>query len=884
GYQKPIMLAGGLGNINAIHVKKQDTQKGDYIVVLGGPAMLIGLGGGAASSISSGDGQEELDFASVQRGNPEMQRRCQEVIDRCTSRADASPIRSIHDVGAGGLSNAIPEILDDASVGGEIELRELQIDHSSMSPMEIWCNESQERYVISIIPEKMAEFKMLCERERCPFAVLGYATEQKTLRLNDKHFDNKPVDIPMSLLFGNTPKTSININTKIQAGKAFRKKITTFSEAFEQVLKFPAVASKKYLITIGDRTVSGMVYRDQMVGPWQVPVADCGITLRDYCGYAGEALSLGERTPLALINPAASARMAVTEAITNIAGVYIGKLNKIKLSANWMAASNQSGEYQNLYEAVHAVGMEFCPALGIGIPVGKDSLSMHTSWQENDEEKSVTSPMSLIISAFAAVDDVRLSCNPQLSGQKGSRLFYLDLGQAKNRMGGSIYYQIQNQLGEVAPDVDEPELLLSFYDLIQTSIKNKLINAYHDKSDGGLIVTVAEMCFAGRCGVKLDIGLLSGQNTEEKLFNEEAGAVVEVGLEQLQEFQALIDSSPMAHCVHDIGSIDLIPQLLVCDGDFVYEKNIFELETLWSQTSHHMALLRDNPASVQQEAQLISSENKGIVPKVGFDFSAQLIAPYINTAKPKIALLREQGVNGQNEMAAAFMRAGFDCVDIHMYDLLTGKNNLQQFNGLVACGGFSYGDVLGAGLGWAKTILFNQALRQQFLDYFGDESKFSLGVCNGCQMLSGLKELIPGTTSWPVFLRNTSEQFEARFSQLQIQQTNNMFFKGMAGAHIPVAISHGEGRANFGIQLGENTMIAAKYIDNHGRTTLQYPFNPNGSEHSVAAVGNHAGNVLIMMPHPERVFRTVQMSWAPSYWGENSPWMRMFYNARNFLN
>ncbi len=880
GYHKPIMLAGGLGNINSVHVAKQDTQTGDFIVILGGPAMLIGLGGGAASSITSGDGQVDLDYASVQRGNPEMERRCQEVIDRCWQQRLNSPIRSIHDVGAGGLSNAIPEILDDAAKGGKIELRRLQIDHVSMSPMEIWCNESQERYVLSIKPERLEAFKSLCQRERCPYAIMGRATQSQYLKVNDELFGNAPIDIPMNLLFGKTPKTEIKIKRQQPMTKAFVNQINDLKIAAEQVLSFPTVASKKYLITIGDRTVSGLIHRDQMVGPWQVPVADCGITLRDYEGVAGEVMSMGERTPVALINPAASARLAVTEAITNMASVCVDTMSEIKLSANWMAASAQPGEYQALYEAVEAIGMSLCPKIDVGIPVGKDSMSMHTQWDDEGVEKSVTAPMSLIISAFAPVTDVTRHVTPQLSGRNGNSLFLIDLSMGKNRLGGSIYYQTQKQMGVESADLDIPELLISFFQLIQRAHQNKALIAYHDRSDGGLFTTLAEMAFAGHCG--LDI-YLTGDDVRGQLFAEEPGAVIELDACQVEVFKQWVDEFGLKSCFTEVATINNRDTLTLKTSEDTIVWRLSELEKIWSKPSYLMARHRDNPQLADKEFELLSNDNPGIKPLTKFDYSPLQIKPYINKSKPQLAVIREQGVNGQNEMAAAFMRAGFDCVDVHMSDLLSGQKDLVNYQGLVACGGFSYGDVLGAGLGWAKTILYNAVLRKQFSAFFEADSKFALGVCNGCQMLSGLRELIPGTAHWPDFVRNQSEQFEARFSQLEIVAGNSLFFEGMAGARIPVAIAHGEGCADFGGRSVSPTVIAAQYIDNHGQATQNYPYNPNGSQQAVAAVVSDSGRVMAMMPHPERVFRTVQMSWAPAEWGENSPWMRMFYNARKFI-
>ena len=882
GYHKPIMLAGGMGNVNHIHTKKQDTQAGDYVIVLGGPAMLIGLGGGAASSISSADGQEDLDFASVQRGNPEMQRRCQEVIDRCWYRGTSSPIRSIHDVGAGGLSNAIPEILDDAALGGEIELRRLQIDHVSMSPMEIWCNESQERYVLSIKPEQLAEFEAICARERCPYAVMGQATAEQTLRVNDELFDNKPVDIPMSLLFGNTPKTVIDIDRQAPDTQNFVPEINSLDEQLMAVLRFPAVASKKYLITIGDRTVTGLIHRDQMVGPWQVPVADCGITLRDYQSLAGEAMAVGERTPVALLNPAASARLAVSEAITNLMGVGIDSLSQIKLSANWMAASAQPGEFQALNEAVKAIGMELCPDLDVGIPVGKDSMSMHTSWQKDGQQKSVTAPLSLVISAFAPVNNVKKHVTPQLTAVNDSQLYLFDLSAGQNRLGGSVLYQAQGQMGQQAPDLDQPEQLAQLFKLMTQALNEGSISACHDRSDGGLITTVAEMCFAGHCGASLDLSSLEGA-VDGWLFSEEPGLVVEVPKQHIDAFEALVKDHQLTSQLVLLGHSTSERSLTIKHADGQVQWDCAQLESAWSETSYHMSRHRDNPKAADEEFAQIQQHNPGIKPQVSFDFSDALIKPFETSAKPQVAILREQGVNGQNEMAAAFMRAGFDCVDVHMQDLIDGRFKLSNFDGLVACGGFSYGDVLGAGQGWAKTILYNQALREQFTAFFKDERKFVLGVCNGCQMLSALRSIIPGTEDWPDFLRNESEQFEARFSQLKIAETDNIFFQGMAGAAIPVAIAHGEGRASYSGTDLKPTQLAAQYIDNQGEPTMQYPFNPNGSDASVAAVSGANGRVLAMMPHPERVFRTAQMSWAPEAWDENSPWMRMFYNARLFV-
>ncbi len=883
GYHKPIMLAGGLGTINHDLAIKQDTRAGDQLVVLGGPAMLIGLGGGAASSMTSGSSCEDLDFASVQRGNPEMERRCQEVIDSCWNKETNSPIRSIHDVGAGGLSNAMPELLDDSGLGGILELRALKIDTTSMTPMEVWCNESQERYVLSIKPEKLAEFEMICKRERCPYALLGKATTQQDLIVTDKHFSNKPVDIPMSLLFGNTPKTEKNITTKPVKSNPFDASTIDIESAVVKILNFPAVASKKYLITIGDRTVSGLIHRDQMVGPWQVPVADCGVSIRDYDSFSGEVMAIGEKAPLALLDGAASARMAIGEVLTNCAANNIGELANIKISANWMAASGLGREDETLFEAVKAIGEKLCPQLDIGIPVGKDSLSMNSSW--DDGQKQVTAPMSLLISAFANTGDIRKSITPYFGRNHQHSFYLIDLAAGKKRLGASSLAQVYCQLGDEVPDLDNVDFIKQFWELIQQCITNEIISAYHDISDGGIFTTVLEMCMASQCGaiIGLDYSSLDPINI---MFSEELGAVVAIKQSNCRKFEKLIKQFELSQHVFDIGRSQHRKNLEFSHKQqLIFKDSVISLQQIWSQTSYQMVSLRDNPVTGKQEFDLISSSDEGLPAKVDFDFSESVIAPYINTQKPKVAILREQGINGQKEMAMAFHKSGFDSYDVHMQDLLSGAVNLMDFQGMVACGGFSYGDVLGAGKGWANSILFHSDIKQQFGQYFADENKFSLGVCNGCQMLSHLKEIIPGAGNWPQFLKNTSQQFEARFSSLMIEKSNSIFFEGMQGAHIPVAIAHGEGRAEF----TENTQlnIAAKYIDNNGNATLDYPLNPNGSKQAVAAVANTVGNVMIMMPHPERVFRTVQMSWHPKQWKQNatqnSPWMRMFYNARRFV-
>ncbi|MFK8013154.1 MAG: phosphoribosylformylglycinamidine synthase [Marinicellaceae bacterium] len=881
GYHKPIMLAGGMGTINRELAIKQDTQDGDYLIVLGGPAMLIGLGGGAASSMTSGSSCEDLDFASVQRENPEMQRRCQEVIDACWTKSKDSPIRSIHDVGAGGLSNAMPELLDDAGLGGMLEIRNLQIDSKDMSPMEIWCNESQERYVISIKPEKLHIFEKICQRERCPYAVLGQATTKKHLILNDSHFNNKPVDIPMNLLFGSTPKTKKQIERMRPDLCPFNRKGISIYEAVEKILKFPTVASKRYLITIADRTVSGLVHRDQMVGPWQVPVSDCGVTLRDFKSDSGEAMAIGEKAPLALISGASSARMAVCEALTNIVANDIGDLSNIKLSANWMAASGHGREDEILFDAVKAIGEELCPALGIGIPVGKDSLSMNTQWNDG-LDKQVKAPVSLIISAFANIKDINKSITPYFDRNEKQHVFYVDLANGQKRLGGSSLLQVYQQLGNVSPDLESVDIIKSFWEMMQNSISNDLISAYHDISDGGLFVSVLEMCIASQCGMKVKLDF-SKQNTLDVMFSEELGAVITVSDQKLEQFKAAIKGLEINDHTHLVAITNKSSDKLefIHHKDSVFKQDLKSLQIQWEQTSHWMASLRDNPKTSNEEFLTIGRDKNGLTPKVDFEFDNSVIAPYVNLEKPKVAILREQGVNGQKEMAMAFHLSGFECHDIHMQDILDGKINLMEYQGITACGGFSYGDVLGAGKGWANSILFHENIKQQFAEYFNDNNRFALGVCNGCQMLSSLKEIIPGTEKWPKFLRNESEKFEARFSSLHIEESQAMFFDGMQGAQIPVAISHGEGRAVFKDKMNAN--IAASYVNNDGLKTQEYPYNPNGSDFSAAAITNDNGNVLIMMPHPERVFRSAQMSWSPKAWKNNSPWMRMFYNARKFV-
>lgn len=888
GYHKPIMLAGGYGNVRAEHVQKGQYHPGAKLIALGGPAMLIGLGGGAASSMTSGQSHADLDFASVQRQNPEMERRCQEVIDRCWQLGEANPIAFIHDVGAGGLSNAFPELVKDGGRGGSFELRNVPNDEPGMSPLEIWCNESQERYVMAVEPENLATFEAICQRERCPFAVVGEATQEMHLRLTDSHFGNAPVDIPMTVLFGKPPRMSRDVRRRAIVHPMLQLDISV-QDALHQVLQVPSVASKSFLITIGDRSVTGMVVRDQMVGPWQVPVADCAVTTVSYDSYAGEAMSLGERTPLALVDGPASGRMAVAEAITNIAATAIGDIGNIKLSANWMCAAGHGVEDEALFDTVQAVGMEFCPALGITIPVGKDSMSMRTTWAEGDVEKSVTAPMSLIVSAFSPVLDVRQTATPQLQPEADAVLVLLDLGRGANRLGGSALAQACSQVGDVVPDIDNAADLKSFYSLVQELLAGGHVLAYHDRSDGGLLVTLLEMAFAGRCGLQVDVSSLPG-TALEKLFNEEAGAVLQVASAQLEVLRARAAEMGLGNCLHQIGRAVSGDALRIVDSaELLPGATRSGLQQLWSRTSYEIQALRDNPDCAQEEYQRHTADDPGLSAALSFDVTEDICAPYIATgARPRVAILREQGVNGHVEMAAAFHRAGFAPVDVHMSDLLSGRADLAQFRGLVACGGFSYGDVLGAGEGWAKSILFNEAMRASFGAYFQREDTFTLGVCNGCQMVSTLKELIPGAAHWPRFVRNRSEQFEARLALVRVESSPSILLSDMAGSHLPVAVAHGEGRAEFADQAAltacdASGTVALRYLENTLSVAQQYPANPNGSPAGITGLTSEDGRATIMMPHPERVYRAVQNSWAPDSWGEDGGWLRMFRSARRWL-
>ncbi len=905
GYHKPIMLAGGLGNIRDKHIQKGDIVVGANLIALGGPAMNIGLGGGAASSMASGQSAENLDFASVQRENPEMERRCQEVIDKCWQLGDKNPILFIHDVGAGGLSNAFPELVSDGGRGGVFELRNVPNDERSMAPHEIWCNESQERYVLAVSDEQLAQFTAICERERAPFAVVGRATEEEHLTVTDKHFAddealNTPIDLPLDVLLGKTPKIFKNVESKTALGNELAIADITLEEAANRILSLPTVAEKTFLITIGDRSVTGMVNRDQMVGPWQVPVADCGVTASALDSYHGEAMSLGERTPVALLNFGASARLAVAESLMNIAGTDIAgtdgdRLNRIKLSANWMSPAGHPGEDAGLYEAVKAIGEELCPALGLTIPVGKDSMSMRTQWDEDGKQKSVTSPMSLIITAFGIVEDIRKTVTPELRVDQGdTRLFAIDLSKGKNRLGGSCLAQVYKQLGNETPDVDCPETLKGFFNAIQSLVRNEKLIAYHDISDGGLFTTVCEMAFAGHTGVDIDLSNLNGDNVPV-LFNEELGAVIQIRESDVEAVNAVLAQHNVLDCCTDIGRINNEDTIRFSrDSKVILENSRTYYRTTWAQTTYKMQSLRDNPECAQQEHDVkFDTEDPGLQAKLSFDINEDIVADLIindakNNTNPRVAILREQGVNSHVEMAAAFDRAGFVAIDVHMSDILTGRTNLADFNGLVACGGFSYGDVLGAGEGWAKSILFNKNAKAMFKTFFEREDTFSLGVCNGCQMMSNLKEIIPGSDAWPRFVQNKSERFEARFSLVEIQESPSVLFKGMAGSIMPIAVSHGEGRTEFSsdeaIDAANNSgTVSMRYINNYGDVTETYPANPNGSVDGITSLTTTDGRVTIMMPHPERVFRTVANSWHPDNWGEDSPWVRMFRNARKFI-
>ncbi|MDU7130172.1 phosphoribosylformylglycinamidine synthase [Phytobacter diazotrophicus] len=889
GYHKPIMLAGGIGNIRADHVQKGEITVGAKLIVLGGPAMNIGLGGGAASSMASGQSDADLDFASVQRDNPEMERRCQEVIDRCWQLGDANPIQFIHDVGAGGLSNAMPELVSDGGRGGKFQLRDILSDEPGMSPLEIWCNESQERYVLSVAADQLPLFDELCRRERAPYAVIGEAVAEQHLTMSDSHFDNQPIDLPLDVLLGKTPKMTRDVQTRKAAGEAIDSRDISIADAVNRVLHLPAVAEKTFLVTIGDRTVTGMVSRDQMVGPWQVPVANCAVTTASLDSYYGEAMSIGERAPVALLDFAASARLAVGESLTNMAATQIGELNRIKLSANWMSAAGHPGEDAGLYDAVKAVGEELCPALGLTIPVGKDSMSMKTRWQEGHEQREMTSPLSLVITAFARVEDVRRTVTPQLSTEDNA-LLLIDLGKGHNALGATALAQVYRQLGDKTADVRDVQQLKGFWNAMQALVAEGKLLAWHDRSDGGLLVTLAEMAFAGHCGVNVDIAAL-GQDHLAALFNEELGGVIQVRAADREAVEALLAANGLADCVHYLGQATASDRFVIeAAGQAVFSESRTTLRMWWAETTWQMQRLRDNPECADEEHQAKANDSDpGLNVKLSFDINEDIAAPYIATgARPKVAVLREQGVNSHVEMAAAFYRAGFDAIDVHMSDLLAGRTGLEDFQALVACGGFSYGDVLGAGEGWAKSILFNNRVRDEFETFFHRPQTLALGVCNGCQMMSNLRELVPGSELWPRFVRNHSDRFEARFSLVEVTQSPSLLLQGMVGSQMPIAVSHGEGRVEVRddvhlAQLESKGLVALRFVDNFGKVTQTYPANPNGSPNGITAVTNESGRVTLMMPHPERVFRTVSNSWHPENWGEDSPWMRIFRNARKQL-
>jgi phosphoribosylformylglycinamidine synthase len=887
GYHKPIMIAGGMGNIRPMLVDKHKIPAGSLIIILGGPAMLIGLGGSAASSQTSGESAAELDFASVQRENPEMERRCQEVINHCNAMGESTPIISIHDIGAGGLSNAVPEIIHDCDRGGMFELRQVNNADKGMSPMQIWCNEAQERYVVAISPDSLDLFQSFCEREHCLYAVIGKATDEEHLTLTDEWLDGTPVDIPMSVLFGKSPKIHKNVQHVIRELKSFNTKDIKLSEAVDRVLAFPAVADKSFLIHIGDRSVTGLVARDQMVGPWQVPVADVAVTASGFHALTGEAMAMGERTPLAIIDAPASGRMAIAESLTNLAASRIESLKKVKISANWMAASGSEGEDAALFDTVKTVGMDICPALGIAIPVGKDSLSMKTVWNDEGKDKVMTSPLSLIITAFSPVLDVSKTLTPELKVED-SVLILLDLGAGKNRLGGSVLAQTYKQLGNEAPDLDNVNLFKSFFDSIQTLNSQDKLLAYHDRSDGGLLTTIAEMIFAGRKGAEIELDSLVGESGDilAALFNEELGAVIQVKQTDADDVVDYLNNAGLADCVHLIGWVIEEQQQLniTCQGKEIYSASRAKLQQTWSEVSYRMQALRDNPECARQQFERITDDkDPGLTSALTFDIQDNITANFTTAERPKVAILREQGVNGHVEMAAAFDRAGFKAIDVHMSDIIQHRVSLDDFIGLVACGGFSYGDVLGAGGGWAKSILFNPKAREEFAAFFKRENTFGLGVCNGCQMMSGLKEIIPGAEHWPEFKRNDSEQFEARVSMVKVQPSPSILLQGMEGSLLPVVIAHGEGRAEFNSTSAENAYVALSYVDNYGKITTDFPANPNGSPDGITGLTTTDGRFTIMMPHPERCFRALQNSWYPEDWKEDGAWMRMFRNARAWV-
>ncbi len=905
GYHKPIMLAGGVGSIAAEQSAKLPLPAGALLIQLGGPGMLIGMGGGAASSMRAGANTEDLDFDSVQRGNAEIQRRAQEVIDRCWQLGAGNPILSIHDVGAGGLSNAFPELVHGAGRGARLDLRAAPSEESGMSPREIWCNEAQERYVLAIAPADLGRFGQICERERCPYAVIGEATAEDRLVLADPKFGNKPVDMDLGIVLGKPPRMLRDVRRLAAALEPLSLDGVDLKEAGYRVLRHPAVADKTFLISIGDRTVGGLCSRDPFVGPWQVPVADCAVTLLDFEGYAGEAFAIGERTPLALIDGPASGRMAVGEALTNLAAARVAGLERVKLSANWMAAAGSPGEDAALFDTVRAVALELCPALGVAIPVGKDSLSMRTAWQDKGAAREVVAPLSLIVTAFAAVEDARATLTPRLRTDAGdTELLLVDLGAGRNRLGGSILAQVYERFGNQSPDVDAPALLKNFFGAIQALGRQGLVLAYHDRSDGGLFATLCEMAFAGRCGLTVnldelvfdaraddvdgfkrgDAEQLAGRVREralQALFAEELGAVLQIRAADRPKVMALLRERGLAGVTSILGHLNARDEILFTrNARPLFTEARVDLQRAWSETSYRMQQLRDNPDCAQEAYDgILDAQDPGLSVQIGFEIRRPAFK-----ARPRVAILREQGVNSQVEMAAAFDRAGFEAVDVHMSDVIAGRVTLEGFKGLAACGGFSYGDVLGGGQGWAKSILFNRRARAQFEAFFQRADSFALGSCNGCQMMAALKEIIPGAQHWPVFGGNRSAQFEARFALVEVVESPSILFQGMAGSRIPIATAHGEGHAQFDSDADrERAAVALRFVDHRGRPTETYPLNPNGSPGGITGLTTPDGRFTIVMPHPERVFRSVQMSWAPDDAGEDSPWMQLFYNARRWV-
>jgi phosphoribosylformylglycinamidine synthase len=880
GYHKPIMIAGGVGNIRADHTRKHALSEGALFVQLGGPGMLIGMGGGAASSMATGANTADLDFDSVQRGNAEIERRAQEVIDRCWQRGAGNPILSIHDVGAGGLSNALPELAHDGGAGGTFDLRQVPSEEPGMSPREIWCNEAQERYVLAIAPSSLPEFRAICERERCPFAVIGTANARGELVVGDEHFRNRPVDVPLDVILGKPPKMTRDVAHVARTLPALDLSRVDLADAIHRVLQLPAVADKTFLVTIGDRTVGGLCSRDPMVGPWQVPVADVAVTLMDYRGFAGEAMAMGERTPLALIDAPASGRMAVAEAITNIAAADIGAIGNVKLSANWMAPAGHPGEDAALYDTVRAVAIETCVELGVSIPVGKDSMSMRTTWREDGVERAVTAPVSLIVSAFAPVGDARKTLTPLLRADD-SVIVHLDVANGCRRLGASALAQVYAQIGNEAPDLDDPSLLATFVGLVQR-YRPRLL-AYHDVADGGLLVALLEMAFCSHRGLDIRV---AGE-VLPALFAEEVGAVVQV---RRADAAALVrDAREAGIGAQIVAEPTTDDRVCIRDGDRVlFDASRIELHRTWSTTTHAMQRLRDNPDAADQEyARIADTSDPGMQPRLAFELDDDIAAPYIATGvRPKVAIVREQGVNGQVEMAASFDRAGFDAYDVHMSDLAAGRVSLRDFTGIVGCGGFSYGDVLGAGEGWSKSIRFNPGVRDEFEAFFARGDAFGLGVCNGCQMMSALRDMIPGASHWPRFVRNRSEQFEGRFVMVEVTRSPSLFFADMEGSRIPVATAHGEGYAEFRDEAAlaaAQPLVALRFVDHRGNATEAYPYNVNGSPRGITGLTTADGRYTILMPHPERVHRTVQMSWHPEGWPDASPWMRMFRNARRWI-